>query len=315
MPSFGFRVRFHRSSTDTLNIESSEWEWRVVHPTLILCSPDKKNTIKDSKTLILKSEGWSSEELAIQASAKYVHAFALTLARLRVGADFGSDITKSSFTHAGLAMLAEQTGRRVLNDVHGLMIYECQPPPLFAAFHVDAVRGVSQRQFEEVFSQAIENVREPTAREKLALNLFNASFFQKDTESRFLLLIMAVEALLDPSARSSAATAHVDSMIRATHESTSLSPNEKQSILGSLKWLKRESINQAGRRLAAELLDDRMYMEKKPEVFFSECYSIRSSLVHGQFLFPTNQKVGSLVAHLQIFVSDILTRSVRDKQT
>lgn len=44
-------------------------------------------------------------------------------------------------TEAGLQMLESQFGQRVLNDVHGISIYECEPDPLFARGKVDFVLG------------------------------------------------------------------------------------------------------------------------------------------------------------------------------
>lgn len=278
----------------------------------MLCSHQREDAIKDSKTLVFKSEGWPSQEDAAQAAGKYVPAFMLTLARLRVGADFGGRAPKSAFTRTGLAMLEKQRGFRVLNDVHGLMLYESEPQPRFVKFGADVIRGVNQRHFEQVFSSAVMGVRQPTERERLALDLFNGSFFQRSADSRFLVLVMAIEALLDPPLRSQKAVAHVESMIAATQESESLSANEKRSLLDSLEWLRCESINQTGRRLASDRLGERKYMEKKSPAFFSYCYSIRSRLVHGEHPLPTQEEIGSAVAQLEVFVSDLLSGDLRD---
>jgi hypothetical protein len=107
MPGFSFRVRFHRSPVDTINISASKWEWNIGEnsPALVLCSYKQEEAIKDSKTWIFKSEGWASEEEASQAAKRYVDTLALTLVRLRIGADFGNRAPKSAVARAGLAML------------------------------------------------------------------------------------------------------------------------------------------------------------------------------------------------------------------
>jgi hypothetical protein len=256
---------------------------------------------------VFKSEGWASEEEASQAARKYVDALALTLVRLRIGADFGNRGPKSAFTLAGLAMLGAQSGSRVLNDVHGLMIYESEPPPRFATLSADVLRGVPQNHFETIFSHALASPRVMTERERLSLELFNASSFQKSADSRFLLLVMAVETLLEPSPRSSDAALHVETMIAATKRAESLSPEEKQSLLGGLNWLRYESINQTGRRLAEKCLRGQVYMNMKAPSFFSYCYNLRSRLVHGEHPLPSQQEIGSAVASLEMFVSDILS--------
>jgi hypothetical protein len=314
MPGFSFRIRFHRSPVDTINISASKWEWNIGEnsPALLLCSYKPEEAIKDSNTWVFKSEGWASEEEASLAARRYVDALALTLVRLRIGADFVNRGPKSAFTRAGLAMLGAQSGSRVLNDVYGLMIYESEPPPRFATISADALRGVPQDHFEKIFSHALARPKVITERERLSLELFNASFFQKSADSRFLVLVMAVEALLEPSPRSSAAVLHVESMISATNRAELLSPEEKQSLLGALSWLRYESINQTGRRLAEKYLGGQVYMNMKAPSFFSYCYNLRSRLVHGEHPLPSQQEIGSAVPQLEVFVSDILSGELRE---
>lgn len=316
MAGFSFRVKFNRSPEDTINIDASKWKWEIGEnsPYLILCAHKKEETIKDSKTWVFKSDGWASGKEAYQAAIKCIDALALTLVRLRIGADFGKRAPKSGFTYHGLAMLEGQSGHRVLNDVHGLMVYETDPPPFFASIGANVLLGIPQGQFEKIFSHALVDNRILTERESLSLELFNASFFQKSNESRFLLLTMAIEALLEPSPRSSVAASHVESMIAATDRSEQLSSEEKESLLQSLKWLRNESINKTGRKLAERCLRGRSYMKKEAPSFFSYCYNLRSRLAHGTFPFPSQQEIGSAVTPLAKFVSDILSGDLREVQ-
>jgi hypothetical protein len=149
MPHFSFRIRFHRSPTDTVNIDAPRWEWQASAdrpPVVLSCHPEDK-AIKDSQIWVFKSDGWPSEEAAVQAADKYIPALVATLARLRVGADFGTRAPKSGFFRAGLAMLEEQSGFRVLNDVHGLMFYESEPPPRFGKFGAKGFPEESEKFF------------------------------------------------------------------------------------------------------------------------------------------------------------------------
>lgn len=314
MPTYSFRLRFFRSPIDTVNIDEPHWEWRLGEdlPSLILCVGDKVTPIKEANELIFKSDGWTSEEAAAQAETQYVDVLMLTLARLRVGVDFGSRAPKSAFTLAGLAMLEAQTGCRVLNDVHGPMVFETDPPPRFALFSADALRGVKKDHFETIFERALCSPRSFSDRERLSFELFNASFFQKSADTRFIMLVMSIEALIEPEHRSIEATAHVDSLIEATKKSSSITDKDRRSILGSLRWLRYESINQAGKRLAQEQLGERLYDGKSASSFFSNCYNLRSRLVHGEHPPPTQQEIGSASAQLEVFVSDLLTGDLRE---
>ena len=99
----------------------------------------------------------------------------------------------------------------------------------------------------------------------------------------------------------------MESLIEKT-ELSDLEQREKDSVLGSLRWLKKESISQAGKRLvAARLGAEARYQDLSPPEFFAKCYTLRSNLVHGNKPFPSFEEVGALSAPLEVFVSDLLT--------
>ncbi|MGW2938368.1 hypothetical protein ACWDA7_42855 [Streptomyces sp. NPDC001156] len=99
--------------------------------------------------------------------------------------------------------------------------------------------------------------------ERLAFDLYSGSFFQPSADSRLLMLTMAIETLLDLQPRSDAAKAHVTAMIEATEANADLTHSERELLRGSLKWLRDESIGQAGRRLA-RTLEPRTYSGNAP---------------------------------------------------
>lgn len=139
--------------------------------------------------------------------------------------------------------------------------------------------------------------------------LFNASFFQPTADSRFLVLVMAVEALIEPVSRSPEGLEHVDRLIEQTRAAT-LPGVDKDSMIGALQWLRRESINQAGKRLASMRLGGRLYSGRAAPEFFSYCYQLRSNLVHGNLPIPTFEEVGNVACILEVFVSDLLTSPI-----
>jgi hypothetical protein len=178
MPKFSFRLRFLRSPTDTLNINAPKWERRFSEdtPSLVLCSQKKEAPIKDADQWVLKSDGWASEDEAKSAAAKYSDALLRSLVRLCIGADFGHRAPKGALTAYGLAMLEKQAGQRVLNDVHGLMLYESEPQPRFASLSTSGLRIVSPDRFERVFQNAIEHPRKLSDRERVSMELFDVGF-------------------------------------------------------------------------------------------------------------------------------------------
>jgi len=90
-------------------------------------------------------------------------------------------------------------------------------------------------------------------------------------------------------------------------EESSLEPEEKNSLIGSLRWLRDESINKAGQRLTRAKLGNKSYEGKSAPDFFSAIYSLRRRLVHGKEPFPTFAETNAIAAPLEVFVSDLLT--------
>ncbi len=204
-------------------------------------------------------------------------------------------------------MCEEQTGERVLNEA-ALNVFDEDPWPRFA--RVGPASGVVGRNFVVVLgaikAAAERDLRVPE-QEALAYNLFSASFSQPQEDARFMMLMMATETLINLQPRTPEVQAHVDNLIALTREAD-LPANERQSILGTLKWLHDESISQGGRRLARKL-GNRLYADESPERFFTSCYSIRSGLAHGHHPRPS---VDGRVAALETFVADLLSAELLD---
>lgn len=147
-----------------------------------------------------------------------------------------------------------------------------------------------------------------SGQEQLAYDLYAASFSESSPDAKFVTLMMAVETLINPSPRRDEARAHVNALIAATQKSGLRKP-EIDSMLGSLRWLRNESITQAGKKLASQL-GDRSYMEATAPKFFTKCYSLRSALLHGHEPRPSRDDVGAYAASLSHFVADLLSLEI-----
>ena len=140
---------------------------------------------------------------------------------------------------------------------------------------------------------------------QVSYDLWAASFGQESAEARFALLMIALEAMIDPDPRSEQCRQHVDFLIRATKNS-GLPTSEVASMVGVLNWLRNESIGQAGKNLA-RTLEPRQYNGMAPAAFFNKCYAVRSRLVHGLLPLPTLEEIGRWASPLQEFVADLLS--------
>lgn len=235
---------------------------------------------------------------------------AKAFAAVNLGADFGDRAPTSVLTDVGAQVLEAQLGQPVLNDVHGLMTFQCEPRPRFVSMGTDVSVARSPEHLAQAIAKASEIRATMSGVKRLAYDLYSASFAMPGPDARFVMLMMAVETLIEPAQRSDAARAHVEHLITLTKEAN-LSTAEIASVVGSLEWLMGESISHAGRRLAASL-DGRMYMDQAPAKFFTSCYTLRSRLVHGYYPRPAVEEVNARCAPLELFVGDLLAGELND---
>jgi len=311
MVALCLRIRFTLGAG--LEISSSASETSISDPVegkTVTLKAQRESTFTDSKHLSLVARPFHSEGEAEKSAERWIGVLKTAFAHVNVGADFGDRAPKSVATKAGLEMLEAESGQRVLNDTHGVSIYQCEPQPLFVRGEASAVVGKDLNRVLEAIDLAIEHCAEMTASERLGYDLFAASSNEGSADARFVMLMMAVETLIDPRPRTTAVRAHVDALIEAT-ENAEISKSEVQSIVGTLRWVQEESIGQAGRKLAARL-GTRTYMNgaESPARFFTQCYELRSALVHGRYPRPSRAEIGDRAASLERFVADLLSLEI-----
>ncbi len=312
--TYSFRLRVIRANGSTLNFDETKVDFSVEDSgiSIALHSSSPGKSIKEAEQWALVGNGYGSEEDAKNAGAYFRDVLMLCLAKSRVGVDFGDRAPKGFVTPYGIKKLEDEVGSRVLNDVHGLMTYVTEPKPKFYRFQVGATRGANTTSFHEAWRTALALKPQLSESEGLAISLFNSSFFQPSGDSRFLLLVMAIEAMISPNPKSAEAVQYVDRFI-AEIDASPLKQKEKTSLTGSLRWLRDESISQAGKTLVESRLGNRTYGNRTASKFFSDVYSLRSRLVHGSS-FPTVDEIADTVGVLEVFVSDLLCEPLQMPQ-
>jgi hypothetical protein len=270
-----------------------------------LRSAEDGKTIEEAKTLVLRQAGWATEDAAEAAGRALVDPLTRALSALAMGADLGERGPKGRFTDEGLKWVEAQHNRRILNDFPGLTVFETDPSPLFVSQRPTYVRYPEEGSFQRLFRRALEYDEPLSDQERIAFQLFSTSFFETSADTRLLTLMMALEALLELAPRPAASLTHVEHLIALTSSADELTDAERASILGSLSWLRTESIGQGGRRLASRL-EPRTYDGREPSKFFSYCYELRSALAHGKTSLPTREEVDRAAASLERFVGHLL---------
>jgi len=262
--------------------------------------------LNEAATVALLGAPFDSEEDALAAAHRWLGLLQKAFSRVGIGADFGERAPQGfTLTSHGVRWMEETTGERILTDVHGISVFESEPSPRFAGGSVQLTVGKNANELASVIRAAREQRLAMSSRERIAYDLYAASFFESSADAQFAVLMMAIETLIDPGPRPDGARAHVDQLIAQT-QTSNLPASEIASIVGSLRYMRDESIGQAGRKLASRL-GDRKYLELAPRKFFTDCYSLRSALFHGREPRPDVALVRDRIAPLREFVSDLLT--------
>jgi hypothetical protein len=305
--AFCFRIRFRLGPR--LRIASSETRLvftpRREGEEVVLQGADVTKPLNENAELLVYGKPYASGREATKAGTDWVGIIKTAFARVNLGADFGERSPKGLFTKHGLKWLEERSGgRRVVNDVHGLQVYE-EPRPYFARMDVTPAKGVQDVRLLKAIAVAVELDAVMPERDQLAYDLYSAATAESSADARLALLMMAIETMLDLEPRSDEVRAHVDRLIAET-EASGLPESEIRSLVGTLRWLYEESISQAGRKLASRL-GDREYMGESAKRFFTNSYTLRSRLFHGEYPRPDWREVEGRAGSLELFVRDLLS--------
>lgn len=299
-----FRVRADIRTGCRLQL--TEPEWTISQPdasiALTLKAVDAP-TIAAARRISLWGRGFADQEAAEHAARDWTSRLMAAFAAIRLGADFGGRAPQGHISAAALEEMS-RNGRRTLQDVHGFSVFECDPAPEFQPIPLyTAVRSCPHAKLEQALGDAITNGGLSEERQ-VTYDLFAASFGLVSADARFALLMSALETMIATPPRPTASIRHVEHLIALT-DSSGLPTAEIASMRGTLNWLKRESIGQAGKKLAATLAG-RTYDGKTPEAFFRDAYSTRSKLLHGDPPIPTRREVDRCAAAMEVFVADLL---------
>ena len=139
------------------------------------------------------------------------------------------------------------------------------------------------------------------------MELLTSYHFEISLRAKFLTLILAAEALLEADEKTENVKLLVDKFKSDTNNAK-ISKEEKASILGSLRWLYRDSISQSLKKMADNYLYDKTYQGMSSRKFIKTCYEARSKLVHTGSLNGTEFNIGTLTSNLSMYLTHMLTR-------
>jgi hypothetical protein len=84
---------------------------------------NERELLAETTQIVLCGSGYATEDEATSAAHRWRTVLELAFARLHIQADFGDRAAGGSFfSPAGIRMMEQQAGGRVLNDAHALIV-------------------------------------------------------------------------------------------------------------------------------------------------------------------------------------------------
>lgn len=314
MPLYDFRLRFNFPEAYRIGSDVEEIELLVLPlgERIRMRSGAIGTPIKDHAQVAVLGGPFASEDQARDAAEKSKRALLYWAIEQRLGIDFGDGKQRSGVTKAGLAMLQKQHGCPVRNDIHGIDVYEHVEKLRFVNVHAEATVSKHPPKLIDTFQRKYLNGRRFTEKEVLASEIYASSFFDVSSRSRFITLVTAVEALLEPLKRSDEVEALVEEFKAKTQQST-IDQATRDSIIGSLELLKRQSIRQAGRSLADRLVPNELFDGQSSADFFTRCYEWRSQLLHTGTIAGESVDMWHLANVMESFVARLLLAALNSE--
>lgn len=307
MTTYRFRIRFHIAQKGMIQAESKEISFMLSNGHSATLVANDSETINGGARFALLSGGYKDLKSA-QIQGEIVKESLLCYAsKNRMGIDLGKDVASSFLSNDIKNRILEEHETRVLDDVHGLCVFpEDKPTRFIGASGIALLNPRDIDYFSNELNRIISIPKELSAKVRMAMELLSFSYFEKHTRSRFLTLVLSAESLLTPDERSEKSKKHVNGLIEQTKKST-LSESERSSIIGSLSWLRTESISRSLMKMAETYLSGRTYGKLDAKEFITRCYEARSQLVHNGYVKDDKHNIGFLAANLEVYLRDMVT--------
>lgn len=227
-----------------------------------------------SKAVVVDSSAFIDRATAELAAARLEAALLKTSVQIGYGFALSHRIPPSVITEHGFRHFLPD-GIRGFKDDLGVTVYEAPPATVF--LHMSEM-NVSVSAAAENFRQALQNAVGTVAaiedRLRTAYELFSSSRFENSSRARFLLLVMAVEAMIDRADRPDNEATFVARLIELV-DGEPFSDQAKAALAAGLRELKRKSI---GASASAQIAKE---VSAEAAAAFKKMYGLRSRLVHG----------------------------------
>lgn len=262
-------------------------------------------TVGEATEFALLVEGFRSYDAVTESAPVLISALKRALVGQSVGINVGDRKSlPGTITKYGREMIEKKLGLPIRAERLGLHVYRVDAKPRYLGMSATATIRRDLKPIIDGFRAGLDQAP-LTAAETIAVELYSSAQFMKDADARFLLSFLAVEALAEQLSRNQTAQEHVDALIQLTRDHKGLEDSDRASMMGSLRWLKLESIRQAGLRTVSRI-EGVKFDEMDAAEVYDAAYEIRNALVHPSEQLPNRADVARIGGYLSKLVQCLL---------
>jgi hypothetical protein len=229
---------------------------------------------------VVKGCGFVTESQATGAGTAALGGLLLVAARGGFGVSMADPVPPGKLYTAGKRFLAGDRFDTIHDDLYGLSTFEDVGRVGFAKMHpTEATLSGPLGSFAESWTKAIGDTRCCSLRTAISAELYASSRNANSSRARFLLVIMAFEALVVQPMRSEAELAVIDTL-KGSIAASSLSEQQKTALVNGIGMLKRVSTGHTVRGYLAGAIAAGVVADGGAPAFYTECYSMRGGIVH-----------------------------------
>lgn len=213
-------------------------------------------------------------------------------------------------TQYGMEWVAQQFGGidTIYRDRLGISIFEERGCTRFASLGSPTISVSSKlTPFISEWNCAVET--SISLRNLIAYELYASSRFETSSRARFLLLVMAIEALGCQIERPEEELLIIDKLLEQVRM-TELADPRRKALMDGIRDLKKVSIGETCRRLIGRAIDCAAVTDPDATSHFRDCYRIRGKIVHGGKTPPPSQ-LSNESNRLEKTVRELITLSLQ----
>lgn len=242
----------------------------------LLQAPTEETLIQDSDWLIVNTRGFESDDEARVFGRNLQTSLHLASAVTRIGMDPGQDRPTSALAQHFKEQIAEKTGAKIRDNVHGLDVFVDDPNVAIFALQATGVVRASPDHFLSRAAELHSAVGSMTKEAHDIVLLLNFGLMRPEPVAQIIFCISAVEMLGQEEQWSEAQQAMLEKLADSLPGMAIGSEIERREVADAIRrGVHRISLRQGVFRLLQRL--NLPHLRKS----WDDIYSERSKLVHG----------------------------------